>query len=1056
MKRRDFFNISLPATGAILLAPGFISNTVFEEINRQFSGESDFEAYDLVINGAGLSGYFAALAAAESGKKVLIVDKRTSPGYEIAAKKKLWMKKEGTSGFDQELQQLFFPEGERSEIANPEVSGTFQSEMGDEMLLFAGSIRKGLLRNLLLRKVHVLLMTDVCGVFSDQKKLNGVLLAGKHGIHAVQCRNFIDASDNLMFSRTLNNMPSEIEKAGFVLELLGAQTSTAKTIAVPANIGLIGNQIRLHPGKRSESQLLLEFEFPVASQKLHEIEQQARMIAAQLGENFGRIDEGLKNANIHQFALETSLFPKKGSVPGLNRSGYYQLPTEITELDGTNVLALRSNAQALIGKLKYDNTRAALTSSTLKIAGAELDPGQWKLQPIEEPGLAVPLQSCSFDFNEFLVNKEDCQVLVAGGGTAGAMAGLGAAEKGANTIVVDYFNDLGGTKTMGGVMGYYHGITNHKYFKQQVDDAEGLAREKNMSKKIGRKLYHLQSLQKYDSRILGGAIICGSLVSDTTVKGVVICRNGKLEAIRAGITIDSTGDGDVAYFAGADFKFGDSRYGQTQNYSQWDISAGKELPSPTNRDYDIIDNTKIAELQRGLFLSHYEAHHYDFHPMLTVRESRRIEGLYELNLIDAVEHTHFEDVISQASSDFDPHNVGTTVYSRCGFLLPHSNDLKVEIPYRSIVPKTLDGLLISGRGFSQSHNALQFTRMTADLIVLGYFTGQIAADQAWNNQSPRDYDVSGLQKEWNELGYLSTERLTLPAGNKADRAEEVARRVANLALGKQEYLYECIKLPKEKALGPLINTYHKTDQAEGKLLLAKAIAWFGGSEGNELINAELKTLFEQEQSEGYPDGYVDNYDFIRGREKNVLEGLFWRINQNIGLLGLAGYEPSKKIVKHILEQTSSGGGMVERTNAYYNGRIDLKIVPFYNRILNLCFYVDRIPDPMFSAGFESLLKDENIGGFKTEDYHNVRWRVFSASLELAIAASMARCGSKKGYSMLVDYMDDIHYIFKRFAQSELKILTEKDFGFDSARWKAHLKRLSFPRSVSKLEGWNEV
>src|SRR5690606_17663940 len=155
------------------------------------------------------------------------------------------------------------------------------------------------------------------------------------------------------------------------------------------------------------------------------------------------------------------------------------------------------------------------------------------------------------------------------------MAALGAAEKGVNTIVVDYFNDLGGTKTMGSVMGYYHGVKENNFFKKHVDEAEGLAIEKNMSKRIGRILYHLTSLSEYDSRIFGNSIICGSMVKDAKVQGIVVCRNGKLETIYAERTIDGTGDGDVAFFAGAKYKFGDFRYGLTQNYSQWDINGVK-------------------------------------------------------------------------------------------------------------------------------------------------------------------------------------------------------------------------------------------------------------------------------------------------------------------------------------------------------------------------------------------------------------------------------------------------------------------------------------------------
>lgn len=1050
MKRREFFNISLPATGAILAAPGWFGEKVFNEINRQFLSERNFDTYDVVIKGAGMAGYFAALAAAQKGWKVLIIDKRTSPGYDIAAKKKLWLDSKGFDRLSPELQQLFFPEGERGEIHNTSVKGRHQSQIGEELSLFSGTVRKGLLRNLLVNQVHVLLMTDICGAFSDDKQISGLLMADKHGLHAVNCRHFIDASDNLLFSRSLLNRQPVIEKAAFVLELFYGEQTEAKTVSIPETIGALNNRVSLHPGKRSDHQMFLEFEFKVDAQDQNSIEQQARQMAARIGEQLGNIDPALEKAKIHQFALECSYTLRKAEELESNFANHHLLTNPVGGLDGTALLQMQTAADTLVSKLQVSDTKINTNKLVLHTGGAKIPAGQWQLQPITEPGLAVPLQQCTFDFNRFISRREDCQVLVAGGGTAGAMAALGAAEKGANTIVVDYFNDLGGTKTMGGVMGYYHGVKDHKFFQQHAEIAESLAASKNMVKKVGRQLYHLDSLQQHDGRMIGGAIICDAIVENETVQGIVVCRNGQLELIRGAITIDGTGDGDVAFFAGANYKFGDSRYGQTQNYSQWDINGGGQLPSTTNRDYDIIDNTKISELQRGLFLSHYESHFYDFHPMLTVREARRIEGLYELNVIDAAERTHFKDVIAHASSDYDPHNVGTTPYSRCAFLLPHSNDLVVEIPYRCIVPKGLDGLLLAGRGYSQTHNALQFTRMTADLIVLGYKTGQIAADQVWNGISPKDYDISSLQKEWAALGYLPANYAAPDTTEQRFQESEIEKRIDGLVEGKQEYLYECIRLPAELALPALKDAFHKHGEGARGLLLAKAMAWFGDAAGSELIEKELQELFAEEQADGYPGGYVDDYDFIRGREKNVLEGLFWRINQNIALLATAGYAASKNTIRHILENTVSGGGMVNRSNDYYNGRIDLKIIPFHNRIFNLCFYIDRLPDPMFALPLQQLFKDEHIGGFKTEDYQAVRWRAYGAALELAIVASLARCGAEKGYTMLVDYLGDIHYIYKKFAATELETLTDQDFGFDAAQWQQYLKRQAYPRPTVAL------
>ncbi len=452
-------------------------------------------------------------------------------------------------------------------------------------------------------------------------------------------------------------------------------------------------------------------------------------------------------------------------------------------------------------------------------------------------------------------------------------------------------------------------------------------------------------------------------------------------------------------------------------------------------------------------MSHYEAHFYNFYPYLTVRESRRIKGLYELNLTDAVERTHFGDVISAASSDYDPHYVGNSEFTRCGFLLPHSNVVRVEIPYRSIVPDGFDGLLVTGKAFSQTHNAMQFTRMSGDLSILGYHTGQIAADISAKNISVDKYDVSGLQREWFASGNIPGEFSGKKAGNKLHDPAEVKHRIESLSEGKAEFLYDCCRLPQEKSLPVLKEFFKKTSDNNGKLLIAKAMAWFGESGGNKMIAGELKELFEQEKLTGYPGGYVENYDFIRGREKNLLEGLFWRINQNIALLGLAPDNESIKIVSHILDNTGSGGKMIEWTGKrgdYFNSRIDLRIIPFYNRIFNLCFYAERNPHVSFVNGFEKLLKDKNITGYITSDYNLTRWKVYGGNLEMNIASAMARCGSATGYDLLCDFLEDIHFNFKYFAAAEVSGLTGKNFGYDAGQWKRYLSGLNYPQPCKKL------
>ncbi len=1050
MKRREFLNISLPATGAVLLAPGFLNFQLYREIGWQFTGEPTFDEYDLVVNGAGLSGYFAAIRAAQKGLRVLVVEKRSSPGFDIAAKRKLWLGADGLEGFDTELTRLFFPEQERFEVQNPNGTGINNSRFGDELALLAGTVKKGMVRNLLVNKVHLLLMTDACGLFTDGEQVNGVLLACKHGLYSVKCRNFVDATDNLTFTRHLVSENKKIDHVGFVIELLGAIVGSKKVVSAPG-IGLLNDQLILRPGKNTDKQAFLYFDYPALDISPDQVEVKSRAIASEIGKNLPKIDPSLAKASIHWYGLESSVYFDGNDLPQVKMKGYFMLPQAIGELSCRKVTELQFAAGQVVENIDRKSTGKSFKS--LIIAGAKIPAAQVSFTDPVEPGLAIPLKRCTFPYEKYITDKCTHQVVVAGGGTAGAMAGIAAQERGADTVVVEYFNDYGGTRTMGGVMGYYHGMKENRLLKRMDEDAAKFMAGMNISKKIGQKIFLVDRFIAAGGNHLPGAIIFDTILTNHRVNGIVASCNGKLKVVKGTITVDATGDGDVAAFAGAAYHHGNPRTGKTQNFSQWNISGGGKAPSGATSDYGIIDNTKISELQRGLFLSHYEAHCYDFHPYLTVRESRRVKGLYTLNLIDAAEPTHFEDVISLATSDYDPHYVGNSEFTRAGFLLPHSNVLKVEIPYRSIVPEKLDGLLVSGKAFSQTHDALQFTRMAADISVLGHLTGQVAAHLAIENIEPRSFNIAELQKEWFDMGYIPEEYQARKPGNKANDSEEIARRVRMLSLGNREYLYECARLPHAKAVPVLKEAFAKEQGIPGKLLLAKALAWFGDPVGNDLIEKELVQMFSEEQATGYPQGYVENYDFIRGREKNQLEGLFWLINQSIALLAMSGSTQGMTTIRKILENTTSGGKMITWTGDradYFNTRIDLRIVPFYNRIMNLCFYAERIPDPQFCAGLEKLLRDEHIAGYKTEEYHLTRWRLYGGNLELYIAAALARCGSKKGYELLLTYMEDIHYNFKAFAVNELKSLTKKDFNFNALAYKTHLDKQSFPRPVVKL------
>ena len=305
MNRREFLTYGVPATGAVMLLPGFAKAQLMSEINKQFEEKTRFEAYDIVINGAGLSGYFAAVEAAKKGLKVLIVE-TTGAWFPVTATRRLWIGDTGFDRWDPELIQLFFPEGESREIFREGGTGPNNSCFDSELLLFAGSLKKGLLRNLLLQNVHVLLMTDVCGLITDGSNVSGALLACKHGLFTVKCKRFLDCSENLLFSRNLIQQHYKIEKAGFVLEILGAENLKKKVVNVSDSVGLTRNELHLHRGKNTNRQAFMVYQFSPNAQEPEKIELQARLIAGEIGRNLKKIDESLAHAQVNYYAYVCS------------------------------------------------------------------------------------------------------------------------------------------------------------------------------------------------------------------------------------------------------------------------------------------------------------------------------------------------------------------------------------------------------------------------------------------------------------------------------------------------------------------------------------------------------------------------------------------------------------------------------------------------------------------------------------------------------------------------------------------------------------------------------
>ena len=125
-----------------------------------------------------------------------------------------------------------------------------------------------------------------------------------------------------------------------------------------------------------------------------------------------------------------------------------------------------------------------------------------------------------------------------------------------------------------------------------------------------------------------------------------------------------------------------------------------------------------------------------------VRESRRIAGVYTLTRDDIVAGRTFDDAVARSAYPIDIHNPsgsGTMTHR-----LPPGTSY--EIPYRCLVPRAVDGLLVAGRCISTTHEALASTRLTPTVMTLGQAAGTAAALALESGVAPRAVAARALRE----------------------------------------------------------------------------------------------------------------------------------------------------------------------------------------------------------------------------------------------------------------------------------------------------------------------
>lgn len=469
-------------------------------------------------------------------------------------------------------------------------------------------------------------------------------------------------------------------------------------------------------------------------------------------------------------------------------------------------------------------------------------------------------------------------VLVMGGGTAGAPAGVGAAKHGAKTLVLDYMHGLGGIGTLGMIGRYYHGY--RKGYTNIVDNGV-----KNMGPDNPRKKgslaewvfdwkaeYFRKEIRDAGGEIWFGVMGIGAYVDNGKVKGVIVATPEGKGVVLANTIIDSSGSADIAVAAGAGYSYTDGLSVAVQG-------AGLPFKNPNdyynNTDWTFINDTDMLDVWRSFVVAKDKfKEQYDIGKMPQTRERRRMIGDFTVSVLDVYNGRTYPDIISVHFSSFDTH--GFTEDPFFSLKPPeHSGvDVTAYVPFRALLPKGLEGIAVTGLGASAHRDAMPVIRMQPCLQNQGYAVGCAAAMAASNHQNIRYIDLKKLQNELVKINSLPEHVLTdtdnYPPS--MEKIQQAAKTVVTDLKGLEILLWD-----QEKGIIALSDQYHFTENEDDKLVYARILGMLGNPTGWQDLIKAIDGYDDWDEGWNYRGmgqfgrsiSYLDSLVIAAGRTKKV-------------------------------------------------------------------------------------------------------------------------------------------------------------------------------------------
>ena len=379
----------------------------------------------------------------------------------------------------------------------------------------------------------------------------------------------------------------------------------------------------------------------------------------------------------------------------------------------------------------------------------------------------------------------ETDVAVVGGGPAGYAAAVASARTGAKTALIERYGSLGGLFSNGMVLILVGSGDIRPGHCELV--TRGLMEDLiEKAKALGPHAYYTDERHTVTQPTIGAEAI--KVIMDRTcraernlevffhawgvdviqtgnaVRGVVFESKQGRQAILAKRVIDCTGDGDVFFQAGANYRQISHSIGYVYQIGGLDsvpreaamsrearlayFPVGRNQPLPgafwSNNGGQVGNGLDIRTLTAVEFEMREKAWTQTDRMRQTpgyektflmntcsqigVRATRLLEAEHVLTKAEAEAETKFDDAIGMSGDD-------------CRKRPPF------QIPYRALVPKGLENLLVAGRCAGYTPDLIDRTRLIPVCVVTGQAAGTAAALSVLSDKAVRDIDTTHLRRQ---------------------------------------------------------------------------------------------------------------------------------------------------------------------------------------------------------------------------------------------------------------------------------------------------------------------